>query len=46
MMLRLPTVLLRLAGPHRPWARRLLAYRVLAAVAEPRRLEPQTPRRP
>ena len=45
MTLRLANVVLRLVGPHGPWARRLLAYRVLAAVADPRLLEPQTTRR-
>jgi hypothetical protein len=43
--LRLVNLALRLIGPHGAWARGLLAYRVLAAVVEPSRLEPAVPRR-
>lgn len=46
MALRLVNVALRLIGPHGTWARGLLAYRVLAAVAELQRLEPSGSRRP
>jgi hypothetical protein len=40
--LRLASVALRIVGPNRPWARSMLAYRVLVAVAEPRRVGPAT----
>jgi len=46
MTLRLVDVALRLIGPRGSWARGLLAYRVLVAVVEPRRLETTAPRRP
>jgi hypothetical protein len=45
MRLRLVNLALRLVGPHGAWARGLLAYRILAALAEPSRLEPTAPRR-
>lgn len=45
MTLRLANLALRLIGPRGAWARGLLAYRVLAAVAEPSRLEPSASRR-
>jgi hypothetical protein len=42
MPLRLASMALKVVGPNRPWARGMLAYRVLAAVAEPRRTGPAT----
>jgi hypothetical protein len=42
MPLRLASMALKVVGPNRPWARGMLAYRVLAAVAEPRRAGPAT----